>query len=115
MYNDTISTIDSPGKFRRLLEERMKGLVIVSEVHQCSSYARFLATEGGATVAIGLSVEDPVSNLASANVDAKWVRNASTGNFKSRVNKTGKRNFYPLFRLISLTEGDISMGLIGEA
>ena len=113
MNNDTIYTIDSPGKLRRLLdEEKVKGLVIVSEVHRCSSYARFLATEDGATVALGLSVEDPIGN--SAAVDAKWVRNSSAGNFKARVNATGKRDFYPLFRLVSLTEGNISTGLRGE-
>ena len=113
MNNDTIYTIDSPGKFRRLLdEERMRGLVIVSEVHRCSSYARFLATEDGVTVALGLNLGDSVGDIASTN-DAKWVRNSSAGNFKSRVNTTGKRDFYPLFRLVSLVEGDISTGLTG--
>ena len=113
MYNDTIHAIDSPGKFRCLLEEeRMRDRVIVSEVHRCSSYARFLATEDGATVALGLNLGDPVGDLASTN-DAKWVRNSSAGNFKWRVNTTGKRDFYPLFRLVSLEEGDISTGLTG--
>jgi hypothetical protein len=113
MNNDTIYTIDSPGKFRRLLdEERMRGLVIVSEVYRCSSYARFLATEDEATVALGLNLRDPVGDVFSAN-DVKWVENSSTGNFKSRVNTTGKRDFYPLFRLVSLAEGDISTGLTG--
>jgi hypothetical protein len=112
MNNDTIYTIDSPGKFRRLLDEaRMRGLVIVSEVHRCSSNARFLATEDGATVALGLNFGD-LGDVASAN-DAKWVRSSSAGNFKSRVNTSGKRDFYPLFRLVSLTEGDISTGLKG--
>jgi len=115
MSNDTIYTIDFPGRFRRPLdEERLKGFVIVSEVHRCSSYARFLATEDGATVALGLSVEDPVGRVASANLDAKWVGNSSAGNFKSRINKSGNRDFYPLFRLVSLTEGDISTGVIGD-
>ena len=115
MNNDTISTIDSPGKLRRLLdEEKIKGLVIVSEVHRCSSYARFLSTENGATVAIGLSVEVPTGNSTSANLDAKWVHNSSGGKFKGRVSAGGKRDFYPLFRLVSLTEGDVSTGLRGE-
>jgi hypothetical protein len=111
MNNDTIYTIDSPGKLRRLLEEekKVKGLVIVSQVHRCSSYARFLATEDGATVALGLSVADPVGD--SATVDAKWVRNSSAGNFKTKVNPTGERNFYPLFKLVSLTEGAITTSL----
>jgi len=115
MYNSTIYTIESPGKFRRLLdEERIKGLVIVSEVHRCSSYARFLATEDGATVALGLGVEAPIDGMGTANMDAKWVRNSSAGNFKSNVNQNGKREFYPLFRLVSLTEGNISTGLRGD-
>jgi len=85
MNNDTISTIDSPRKLRRLLdEEKIKGLVIVSDVHRCSSYARFQATsEDGATVALGLNVEDPVGTVASASLDTEWVRNSSAGNFKS--------------------------------
>jgi len=113
MNNDTIYTIDSPGKLRRLLdEEKLKGLVIVSEVHRCSSYARFLSTESGATVVLGLSVEDPIGN--SATFDTKWVGNSSGGNFKTRVNASGNRDFYPLFRLVSLMEGDISTGLRGE-
>ena len=63
-------------------------------------------------MALGLSVEDPISN--SATFDTKWVGNSSGGNFKARVNASGKRDFYPLFRLVSLMEGDISTGLRGE-
>ena len=107
MNNDTIYTIDSPGKLHRLLEEEgVKGRVIVSQVHRCSSYARFLATEDGATVALGLSVAVPVSNPVA--VDAKWVRNSGVGNFKTKVNSNGQRDFYPLFKLVSLAEGDIT-------
>jgi len=103
MDNDTIYTIDSPGKFRRLLEEeKVKDRVLVSQVHRCSSYARFLTTEDGATVALGVSVADPVSN--SAAVDAKWVRNSGVGNFKTKVNSTGERKFYPLFKLVTLSK-----------
>jgi hypothetical protein len=36
------------------------------------------------------------------------------GNFKAKVDSTGKTDFYPSLRLISLTEGDISTGLRGE-
>jgi hypothetical protein len=103
MDNDTIYTIDTPGKFRRLLEEeKVKDRVLVSQVHRCSSYARFLTTEDGATVALGVSVADPVSN--SAAVDAKWVRNSGVGNFKTKVNSTGERKFYPLFKLVTLSK-----------
>lgn len=115
MDNDTISTIDPPGKLRRLLAEpTMKGLVVVSEVHRCASYARFLSTQSGATVAMGLSVEPPIVNVAAASVDAKWVHSSNAGNFKAKVNKSGKRAFYPLFRLVALTDNDVASGLRGE-
>jgi len=111
MNNDTIYAINAPGRLRRLLdEEDVKGLVIVSEVHRCSSYARFLSTGDGITMAIGLDLGGPAGSAAPAN-DAKWVKNSSAGNFKSRVNSSGKRHFYPLFRLVSLTAGDVSIGL----
>lgn len=115
MDNDTISTVDPPGKLRRLLAEpTMKGLVVVSEVHQCSSYARFLSTQNGATVSLGLSVEPPIANVGAVGVDAKWVHSSSAGNFKAKVNKTGKRAFYPLFRLVALVDNDVASGLRGE-
>ena len=68
--------------------------------------ARFLAT--GAIVTLRLSVEVPIGN--SATRDAKWMRNSNVGNFKARDNSTGKTDFYPFFRLVSLTKGDISIG-----
>ncbi|KAF8157146.1 hypothetical protein B0H34DRAFT_489190 [Crassisporium funariophilum] len=115
MDNDTISTIEHPGKLRRLLDdESMRNLVVVSEVHRCSSYARLLTLEGGATVALGLSVKTPVATVAEGNVDARWVRSSNAGNFKSKVNKSGKREFYPLFRLVSLREDAVTTGLRGE-
>lgn len=115
MDNDSISVIDPPGALRKLLEDAsMRGFVVVSEVHQCSSYARLLTAEAGSTVALGLSVEPPVSGVASASANATWVRNASSGNFRSKVDKKSERRFYPLFRLVSLTEKATSTGLRGE-
>ncbi|KAF7366609.1 hypothetical protein MSAN_00918700 [Mycena sanguinolenta] len=115
MENDTIATVDPPGALRRLLEDPgMNGLVVVSEVHSCSSYARLLTAQGGNTVALGLSVEPPISGVASASANGKWVRNVSTGNFRTQVNKEGHRKFYPLFRLVSLTEKATSTGLRGS-
>ncbi|KAJ7143197.1 hypothetical protein C8R43DRAFT_1015999 [Mycena crocata] len=112
MANDTITAIDPPAALRRLLADtRMRGFVVVSEVHCCSSYARLLTAEGDTTVALGLSVEPPVSGVASASVNATWVRNIASGNFKSRVNKHGDRHYFPLFRLVSLTEKATSTGL----
>lgn len=76
MDNDTLSTIDLPGKLRRLL--KVKGLVIVSEFHRCSSYAHFLATNNGATVAFGLSVEVPTGNSATLPVRTSMLSGYST-------------------------------------
>ena len=59
-----------------------------------------------------LSIEEPIGN--SVTRDAKCVRNSSVGNFKARVKSTGKADFCPVLRLVSLTEGDISTGLRGE-
>ena len=115
MDNDVISTIDPPGCLRRLLDEKaMQGCVIVSQTHRCSSYARLLTAKGGKTVAIGLNIEPPVSGVASATADAKWVRSSNAGNFKSKVNKSSNRDYYPLFRLVSLRDKDTSTGLRGE-
>jgi hypothetical protein len=114
MDKDTISTVDPPGSLRRLLDdESMQECVIVSEVHSCSSFARFLTTKEGGNVAIGLSVQPPVSGVVSATADANWVRSSQAGNFKSKVNKSGNRDYYPLFRLVSLKDKDTSTGLRG--
>ncbi|KAF8164155.1 hypothetical protein K438DRAFT_1617742 [Mycena galopus ATCC 62051] len=115
MENTTLTCIDPPGALRGLLKDTsMRGFVIVSEVHSCSSYARMLTAQGGTTIALGLSVEPPVS-AGSASADATWVRNVSSGNFRSQVNKKGERKFYPLFRLVSLTEKATSTGLRGDS
>ncbi|KAJ7453081.1 hypothetical protein FB451DRAFT_1050425 [Mycena latifolia] len=115
MEKDTITVIDPPGALRRLLEDTsMRGFVVVSEVHSCSSYARLLTAQAGSTVALGLSVQPPLAGVASATVNATWVRNVSSGNFRSQVNRKGDRRYYPLFRLVSLTEKATSTGLRGE-
>ncbi|CCM00514.1 uncharacterized protein FIBRA_02548 [Fibroporia radiculosa] len=115
MQKDTIFTLDPPGSLRQLLEdESMRGLVVVSEVHRCSSYARLLTAGANESVAIGLSVSSPISTAASADAEVKWIRNTNTGNFKSRINKSGERQYYPLFRLVSIKEEDVSTGLRGE-
>ncbi|KAF8188775.1 hypothetical protein K438DRAFT_1971949 [Mycena galopus ATCC 62051] len=116
MENTKLTCIDPPGALRGLLKDTsMRGFVIVSEVHCCSSYARMLTTQEGTTVALGLSVEPPVSGAASVSAAATWVRNVSSGNFRSQVNKKGERKFYPLFRLVSLTEKATSTGLRGDS
>lgn len=114
MDTDTISTIDPPGSLRRLLDdESMRGCVIVSEAHRCSSFARLLTAKDGGSVAIGLSVQPPISGVVSATANANWVRSSQAGNFKSKVNKSGSRDFYPLFRLVSIKEKETSTGLRG--
>jgi len=115
MLNDSITSIEPASSLRRLLDnESMKGLVIVSQVHSCASYARLLTAEGTKTVAIGLNVETPAGDAAGAEGEAKWVRSTNTGNFKTRVNNKGSRDFYPLFKLVSIVDDALSTGLRGE-
>ena len=115
MDNDVISTIDPPGCLRRLLDERdMRECVIVAQTHRCSSYARLLISKGTRSVAIGLSVQPPVSEVISATGDVSWVQSSKTGNFRAKVNRSGERDFYPLFKLVSLNDTDTSSGLRGE-
>jgi hypothetical protein len=114
MENDTISTIDPPGSLRKLLEEeKMRNFVVVSQVHRCSSYARHLTSESSKNVALGLKVQPPVTGAAEITAKAKWVTNSITGNFKAKINDGGERNFYPLFRLVSLKEQSLSSGFRG--
>ncbi|KAJ6545527.1 hypothetical protein B0H19DRAFT_1308121 [Mycena capillaripes] len=66
MENDMISVIDPPGALKRLLKDpSMRGFVVVSEVHCCSSYARLLTADGGSTIALGLKVEPPLQVLSA--------------------------------------------------
>ncbi|KZP30253.1 hypothetical protein FIBSPDRAFT_726090 [Athelia psychrophila] len=114
MENDTVTSIDPPGSLRRLLDEKsMQGCVVVSQVHRCSKFARLLTAKDSHSVALGLSVEPPVSGVVDAKLDAKWVRSSSTGNFKSKVGKDGKRDYYPLFKLVSMTDQSTSSGMRG--
>jgi len=115
MDNDTISSIDFPGLLRRLLDEdKLRNCVIVSEVHRTSSYARYLSSPRSKTIMIGLSADPPVPGIASVKANFKWVSSANAGNFKSKVNGNGTREYYPLFRLVSLKETDTSVGLRGS-
>ncbi|KAJ7157591.1 hypothetical protein C8R43DRAFT_1182903 [Mycena crocata] len=114
MDNDSLTSIDAPGAFRRLLADpAMHERVLVSEVHRTASYARLLTDHTEGTVSIGLSVVPPVpvAGIPSGTADASWTCSTVSGNFKSHVNKTGAREFYPLFRLVSLTETRVSRGL----
>ncbi|TFK18906.1 hypothetical protein FA15DRAFT_557977, partial [Coprinopsis marcescibilis] len=123
MRDDTIATIQPPAKLRFLYDEpSLRGKVIVSEVHKCSSYARFVGGSKTSTVALGLSVTSPipegVGDLTGigdvqAGVEGKWVKSSAMGNFKTRTRKDGKRVFSPLFRLVALDERGFATGLRG--
>jgi len=115
MNNDSISVIEPAGCLRRLFDEPMlRDAVIVSQVHRCSSYARYLTSPNTKNLVMGMSAQMPAPGVASAEVDISWVRSTYTGNFKSKANKAGQRNFCPLFRLVSLKEGDTAVGLRGS-
>ncbi|KAJ6452232.1 hypothetical protein C8R45DRAFT_1057037 [Mycena sanguinolenta] len=109
MKNTTITAIEHPGTLRRLLaDSNMRDMVVVSEVHSCSSYSRLLTTDGG-TITLGLDVEPPDFRIATAAVDPRWqIRHGGAQIFKSQVNRKEERTCYPLFRLTSLSEGQIS-------
>ncbi|KAF8144953.1 hypothetical protein K438DRAFT_2100404 [Mycena galopus ATCC 62051] len=112
MENPMITIIDPPGALKRLLEDPiMRGMVVVSEVHSCSSYARILSANKSGALTLGLQVEPPVPGTASASTTKTWVRQGSSGNFKSQTNTTGERAFCPLFRLVSLFEEETSTGI----
>jgi hypothetical protein len=112
MKNDTISAIDPPGVLRRLLaEDSLRDRVIVSEVHRTSSYARYLSSPNTKSISIGLSAEPSVPGIISAQANVGWVRSSNAGNFKAKVNQSGKRDYYPLFRLVSLKETALTVGL----
>ncbi|KAJ7776286.1 hypothetical protein B0H16DRAFT_1859177 [Mycena metata] len=116
MENATITIIDPPGALKVLFDDpSMRGAVVVSEVHRCSSYARWLSTGGRAAIALGLSVEPPIQGIASARASARWVRHGTSGYFRSQVNTTGDRIFYPLFRLVSHSEQPMSTGIGGAS
>lgn len=115
MDNDTVLAVNPAGKLLRLLADKAlpDDSVIVSEVHRCSSYARFLSSNHSTSVTLGLRVQPVVMNTApgKGNIEAKWVHDATAGNFRAKMNKDGKRVFYPLFRLVSLEEESLSTGL----
>ncbi|KAF7337828.1 hypothetical protein MVEN_02005700 [Mycena venus] len=80
MENDIISAIDPPGALRRLLKD--------------PQYAWLRGRiRGGSTIALGLSVEPPVSGVASATGNATWVRKRGFWKFQvpEKATSTGLR------------------------
>ncbi|GBE86834.1 hypothetical protein SCP_1000760 [Sparassis crispa] len=107
MQNDTILAIDPPGRLRELLEDdTMRDCVVVSEVHRCSSYARYLSSPRTKKIVIGLSEQ---SAKTTGDAEVQWVHSTTTGEFKADVSKD--RDFCPLFKLVSLKEDDRSIDL----
>lgn len=84
-------------------------MVLVSQVHRCSSYARLLTSQKGGKFALGLSIEPPGAP-ASVHGSVNWVKSAIAGNFKSNSAKTGDRGFYPLYRLVALRDNGPANG-----
>jgi hypothetical protein len=112
MENPMITIIDPPGALKALLEDpSMRDMVVVSEVHSCSSYARLLTAEESGTITLSLHVKPPMPNAVSASAIGTWVRHGASGNFKSQVDMKGERTFYPLFRLVSRSEEETSTGI----
>ncbi|KAJ7493749.1 hypothetical protein FB451DRAFT_1491041 [Mycena latifolia] len=112
MHNEMTTSIDSPGALRAVLNDpKMRGTVVVSEVHCCSAYIRGLIGKAGGSFALGLSVEHPVAGIASANAKAEWVHTATSGDIKSAANSKGERKYYPLFSLVSLEDTDFATAL----
>ncbi|VDB89365.1 unnamed protein product [Peniophora sp. CBMAI 1063] len=113
MDGDTITTIDPPGALRPLLDDTSlpEGVVVVSEVHATSSYARYLGTSAERQVSIGLRATAPaLPDVGGADVGAEWLISSTAGNFKSKINPDGARTYYPLFRLVALDGAHVSNG-----
>jgi hypothetical protein len=112
MENPMIMIIDPPSGFKALLEDpSMCSMVVVSEVHSCSLYARLLNAEGGGTVTLGLHVQPPVPGAALAGAIGTWVQHGASRNFKSQVNMKGECTFHPIFCLVSRSEEDMPTGI----
>jgi hypothetical protein len=110
MNTDSIISVDPPGSLRKLLQdEDLQGFILVSEVHRCSSYARFLSASTDNQIYIGLSIEVPPLNNATVNPEAKWISSSYVGNFKTKSSQT--KDYTPLYRLVSLKEGDETTGI----
>ncbi|KAL4080946.1 hypothetical protein J3A83DRAFT_4084490 [Scleroderma citrinum] len=109
MVNDSVTMINPAGSLRRLLEVKaLRDHVIVSEVHRCSSYARYLASPHTKDIVIGLNTSNTGST--SAQIAPKWVRSNQTGNFKAKADGSGQRRYYPLYKLVSVREASENAG-----
>ena len=131
MLRPCLNTIAYPRRLSRLLADQRdwSGMVIVSEVYTCRSYARLLVHSSskeitfglGATIPIAAAVGVPVS--VGGDVDVQWQTDATSGDWKTshferiksrRDPKNGDNAkfgnednedgplCYPLFKLVAL-------------
>lgn len=115
MQHDTMMSIDPPGSLRRIAEDpTMTQFVFVSETHICTSYLRYLTSPKIRELYVGISAQ-PSSPFPTvgASIESRWVTNTMTGNFKSRIGKTGTKRFCPLYRLVTLNGTDLTTQLRG--
>jgi hypothetical protein len=73
MDRDITNAMDSSTLCPLLKEKSMRNMLVVSQVHSCASYARYLSTEAARGVKIELEIK-PLSGDAqeSANVQREW-------------------------------------------
>ncbi|KAF8843208.1 hypothetical protein BDN67DRAFT_210660 [Paxillus ammoniavirescens] len=110
MANDCLTTVHPASSLRRLLEvDGLRGRVLVSEVHRCASYARYMAPPRTSSVVIGLTAPPP-SGDPSAQENSAWVLSTNKGELNCKVDSSGDRKFCPLYRLASLTEAEQGTG-----
>lgn len=108
MVNDSVSMINPASSLRQLLEVKaLRDHVVVSEVHRCASYARYLASPRTKDVVIGLNLP---SSGSPSGTTLEWVRSTQTGNFKAKADDSGQRNYYPLYKLVSVREASDNTG-----
>ncbi|KAF9236499.1 hypothetical protein BU15DRAFT_76940 [Melanogaster broomeanus] len=104
MANDCLTTIHPASSLRRLLEvDGLRGRVLVSEVHRCASYARYMAPPRTKSVVIGLTAQPPPGD-PSPEANFKWILSTNKGSLKCKADSSGERKYCPLYGLVSLTE-----------
>jgi len=109
MVNDSVTMINPASSLRRLLEvNALCDHVVVSEVHRCTSYARYLASSHTKDIVIGLNSSS--SGSPSAQTAPKWVRSNQAGDFKARADSSAQRGYYPLYKLVSVREASDNTG-----
>ena len=131
MLRPRLNAIAYPGRLSRLLADQRdwSGMVIVSEVYTCRSYARLLTRSSSKEITVGLGATVPIAAAAGlpvsvgGDVDVQWKTDAKSGDWKAahfeRLKSRGKQESsdntelgnednedgplcYPLFKLVAL-------------